>query len=91
MATPALRLVEPIEEHVPVPAGLLETAVTNAGAIADDLSAGIEAVAQRIFAGNRAAALNELGRLHTRVESLAAAFAALDPDSAKQRKPHRIA
>jgi antitoxin component HigA of HigAB toxin-antitoxin module len=91
MATPALRLVEPSEQHVPVPAGLLAAAIDNAGCMADDLAAGVDAVAQRIFADNRAAALNELGRLHHRVEAFRDAFAALDPHPSKPPRPHRVA
>lgn len=91
MAAPALRVIDRLEEHVPVPAGLLESAITNAGAIADDLEAGIDAVAQRTFAGNRAAALNELGRLHQRVESLRDAFAALDPEPSQPGRPTSVA
>jgi hypothetical protein len=91
MNAPALRLVEPIDARVSVPASLLEQAVTDAGAIADDLTAGIDAVAQRIFAGNRAAALNELGRMHHRVEGFRASFDALDPDPSKPTRPHRVA
>ena len=92
MAVPALRLVPAPEEHVPVPAGLLQAALTNAGAIADDLEAGIDAVAQRVFLGNRAAALLELGRLHHRVEDFREAFEALAPaPNTTPRRPTRVA
>lgn len=78
-ARAALRLLPPTDDTVPVPAGLLREALDNAAALADDLFDGIDGVARRIYIGNRAAALNELGRLHHRVEDFADDFAALDP------------
>jgi hypothetical protein len=91
MASPALRLVEPSEQHVPVPAGLLAAAIDNAGCIADDLLAGIDAADHAVWAGSRAGALSELGRMAVRVERFRTAFAALDPDPSKPPRPHRVA
>lgn len=91
MATPALRLVESIEATVAVPVALLESAVANAASIADDLDAGIDAIAFRLFAGSRAAAMNELGRMAVRIQSFRDDFAALDPSPTKPRRPRRVA
>lgn len=91
MAAPALRLVDDVEEHVPVPAGLLASAIDNAAHLADDLLAAIGAAEQRLFVGSRAGALNELGRMALRVESLRDAFTALDPTPHRPGRPTRVA
>lgn len=69
-----------------VPAGLLADAIASAGTLADDLEQGVDAVAQRLFAGNRAAALNELGHLAVRIHDFRGAFAALDPIGPSPRR-----
>jgi hypothetical protein len=86
-----LHLVDAAPATVEVPAALLAAAITNAGAIADDLEAGVDAIAQRLFAGSRAAAVNELGRMAVRIQSFRDDFAALDPSPSTPTRPRRVA
>lgn len=87
----ALHLVPPFDQTVAVPAGLLAAAIANAGDLADDLLAGIEAVEHRLWVGSVAGAFNELGRMALRVEAFRTAFAALDPDPSTPTRPRRVA
>lgn len=57
-----------IERHLVVGAAM------NAKALADDIERALRAIEQRIFAGNRAAAVNEVGRALLRVDELETAF-----------------
>lgn len=91
-ARPQLHLVEPAEVAViAVPAGLLEDALTNAAAIADDLQAGLDAAERFAWSGSRAGVLNEIGRMSTRIDTFRDAFAALDPKPTNPRRPTRVA
>lgn len=87
----ALHLVDPVEDLVPVPVGLLVDALADAADLADDLDDGLEAIAQRLFAGNRPAAFNEIGRMAVRVDRFRSRFTALDPRPTKPTRPTRVA
>lgn len=68
----------------------LEAAIANVVTLADDLDAGLEAIAGRLFAGSRSAALNEIGRLSLRVQRLRDDYAELiDPTTPPA--PRRLA
>ena len=68
-----------IERHLVVGAAM------DAKALADDLEHALSAIEQRIFAGNRAGAVNEIGRAHLRVEELRQSF--LDLAGIADRSP----
>lgn len=57
-----------IERHLVVGAAM------NAKALADDVERALHAIEQRIFANNRAGAVNEIGRALVRVGELETAF-----------------
>ena len=63
-----------IERHLVVGAAM------DAKALADDLEHALSAIEQRIFAGNRAGAVNEIGRAHLRVEELRQFSPLIDTD-----------
>lgn len=68
----------------------LEAAIDNVAALADDLDAGLDAIAGRLFADSRSAALNEVGRLSLRVQRLRDDYAQLiDPTTPPA--PRRLA
>jgi hypothetical protein len=76
MAT-GLRLVGHPSPTVTIERHLVVGAAMDAKALADDLERALGAIEQRIFAGNRAAAVNEIGRAHVRVAELRESFMAL--------------
>ena len=49
-------------------------AAMDAKALADDLEHALNAIEQRVFAGNRSGAVNEIGRAHHRIAELREAF-----------------
>lgn len=81
----ALRVVHPDPDVVEVPVELLGAAIDTVATVADDLLSGIEAAERRVWDGHRGAALNELGRMHVRVEDLADRFIALEPFTGQRR------
>ena len=57
-----------IERHLVVGAAM------DAKSLADDLEAALAAIEQRLWAGNRAGAVNEIGRAHVRIAQLRESF-----------------
>lgn len=57
-----------VERHLVVGAAM------NAEALAQDLESALTAIEARVWAGNRAAAVNEIGRAHYRIRQLREAF-----------------
>lgn len=53
---------------------LVVGAAMNAEALAQDLESALNAIEARLWAGNRAAAVNEIGRAHHRINELRDAF-----------------
>jgi hypothetical protein len=70
----ALRLVGRPFPTVTVERHLVVGAAMDAKALADDLESALNAIEQRLFAGNRAAAVNEIGRAHLRIDELRQSF-----------------
>lgn len=72
---PRLRLLPggPVQT-VTVQRHLIVGAAMDAKALADDIESALEAIEARLWAGNRAAAVNEIGRAHLRVGQLRTAF-----------------
>lgn len=73
----ALRLIGRPSPTVTIERHLVVGAAMDAKALADDLESALGAIEQRLFAGNRAAAVNEIGRAHLRVAELRDSFLAL--------------
>lgn len=86
-----LRLVGRPSPTVTIERHLVVGAAMDAKALADDLETALRAIEQRVFAGNRAAAINEIARALFRVTELRGSFLELaglsdttptDPDTA---------
>lgn len=71
---PALTVLPPRSETVTLPRYRVVEAAMDAKALADDIDRALAAIEQRLFAGNRAGAINEMGRAHYRVSELRSAF-----------------
>lgn len=71
---PPLRVVRDTSETVTLPRYRVVEAAMDAKALADDLERALGAIEQRMWANNRAAAVNEIGRAHLRIEQLRKAF-----------------
>lgn len=71
---PVLRVVRETSETVSLPRYRVVEAAMDAKALADDLERALGAIEQRMWAGNRAGAVNEIGRAHHRIEELRTAF-----------------
>ncbi len=84
----ALQLLPAVEDElVPVSRIALDRLVENIDSLADDLDAGLEAIASRIFAGSRPAAINEINRLGLRVARLRRDF---EPIGGKPTEPRPL-
>jgi ribosomal protein S11 len=87
---PALHLVPDVEPDTTVVlTAELEAAIDNIAALADDLEAGLDAVATRLWGDSRAAAINELNRMQLRIQRLRDDYAALTGRG--PTKPRRVA
>lgn len=74
MARPLLTVLPPRSVTVTLPRYRVVEAAMDAKALADDLERALGAIEQRIFAGNRAGAVNEIGRALFRVAELRGSF-----------------
>ena len=88
---PVLTVLPARSETVVIPRYRVVEAAMDAKALADDIDRALAAIEQRMWAGNRPAAINEIGRAHVRVAELREAFLELagladrtpsDPDTA---------
>lgn len=71
---PALTVLPARSETVTLPRYRVVEAAMDAKALADDLEAALAVIEQRMWTNNRAAAVNEIGRAHIRIEQLRQAF-----------------
>lgn len=72
---PAVRLLDRrSHDYIALPRDAVVRPAMDAQALALELERALEIATQRIFAGNRAAALNEIGRARFRVEELRATW-----------------
>jgi predicted metal-dependent TIM-barrel fold hydrolase len=74
MPRPELHLVGRRAPTVTVERHLVVGAAMNAKALADDIDHALAAIEARLWAGNRAAAVNEIGRAHHRIAELRQSF-----------------
>jgi hypothetical protein len=74
MARPMLTVLPARSETVTLPRYRVVEAAMDAKALTDDLERALEAIAQRMWSGNRAAAVNEIGRAHLRIAEMRGAF-----------------
>lgn len=71
---PVLTVLPTRSETVTLPRYRVVEAAMDAKALADDVERALRAIEQRLFAGNRAGAVNEIGRAHLRIAELRSAF-----------------
>lgn len=90
---PRPRIVRINSERVSLPRYLLVEAAMDAIAVTDDLTRALAAIEQRVWAGNRAAAIQELNRAAYRLEHSRGALAELAgiADSAPTEPPEAAA
>lgn len=74
MPRPVLTVLPARSPTVTLPRYRVVEAAMDAKALADDIERGLHAIEQRVFAGNRAGAVNEIGRALFRVEQLRVSF-----------------
>ena len=77
LMAPQLRLVGRPSPTVTIERHLVVGAAMDAKALADDIDRALAAIEQRMWAGNRPAAINEIARAHVRVAELRESFLAL--------------
>ena len=71
---PTLTVLPARSETVVLPRYRVVEAAMDAKALADDLERTLGVIEQRIFAGNRSAAVNEIGRAHVRIAEMRESF-----------------
>ena len=71
---PALTALPARSSTVTLPRYRVVEAAMDAKALADDLERALAAIEQRMWAGNRAGAVNEIGRAQLRIGQLREAF-----------------
>lgn len=74
---PRLRVIRANSEDISLPRYLVVETAIEATAAADEIALSIAAIEQRIWSGDRAAAINELNRAGYRVEQMRGALAEL--------------
>jgi len=71
---PVLTVLPARSDSVTLPRYRVVEAAMDAKALADDVERALLAIEQRLFAGNRAGAVNEVGRAHHRIGEMRTAF-----------------